>query len=110
MLIIPFQLSGVTSYFDIYSPCVADYENKDIPKIYLTAAETPWDPLTAEYSERETCMLDHQGQISISARAGRGPVFVSTVILYSLAYDAADDTADDNLAAVSPDPGQHNAD
>ena len=29
-LIMLLQLSGVTSYFDVYSPNVAEYENKDI--------------------------------------------------------------------------------
>ena len=53
-LIIPLQLSGVTSYFDVYSPSVTDYENDNIPKIHLTAEECPWDPLTSDYSERET--------------------------------------------------------
>ena len=53
-LIIPLQLSGVTSYFDVYSPSIADYENEDIPKIHLTAEEPPWDSSTSEYSERVT--------------------------------------------------------
>ena len=53
-LIIPLQLSEVTSYFDVYSPSVKEYENDDIPKIHLTVEEPPWDPLTNEYSERET--------------------------------------------------------
>ena len=32
--------------------------------------------------------------------AARGPVYVSTIILYSLAYDAADVTDNDNLATA----------
>ena len=47
-LIIPLQLSGVTSYFDWYSLSVREYENED------TAEEPPWDPSTREYSEQET--------------------------------------------------------
>ena len=43
-------------------------------------------------------MLDHQGQISIPTTATRGPVFISTVVSYSLAYDAADVMDNDNLA------------
>ena len=66
-LIILLQLSGVTSYFDVYSPGVAEYENDDTPKIHLTAEETSWDPSINGYSERETQMLDHQGQIIIPA-------------------------------------------
>ena len=38
-LIIPLQLCSVTSYFDVYSPSIVEYENKDIPKIHITAEE-----------------------------------------------------------------------
>ena len=81
----------------MYSLSIAEYENEDIPKIHLTAEEPPWEPPTNEYSERETQMLDHPGDISIPATVAWGPVYVSTVILYSLAYDAADVTDNDNL-------------
>ena len=40
--------------FDLYSPSVAEYENQDVPKIYVTAEEPQWDPSTNEYSERDT--------------------------------------------------------
>ena len=53
------QLSGITIYFDVLSPSIAEYENEDILKIHLTTEEPPWDPSTSEYSERETQMLDH---------------------------------------------------
>ena len=53
-LIIPIKLSSVTSYFDMYSPSIADYEDEHIPKIHLTVEEPPWDPSTGEYLERET--------------------------------------------------------
>ena len=39
-------------------------------------------------------------QISISATVTRGPVSVSTVIYYSLAYNAADVMDNDNLASA----------
>ena len=39
-------------------------------------------------------MLDHLDQISIHATVATGPVYVSTVILYSLAYDVMNN---DNL-------------
>ena len=45
-------------------------------------------------------MINHQGQISIPATAARGPIFVSTVVLYSLAYDASDVMDNDNLATA----------
>ena len=52
-LIISLQLSGVTSYIDIYSLNIAEYKDEDITKIHLTVEEPP------------TCMLDHRGWISI---------------------------------------------
>ena len=58
-LTILLQLSGVTSYFDVYSLSIAECENEDIPKIHLTAEEPAWDSSMNEYSERETRMLDH---------------------------------------------------
>ena len=45
-------------------------------------------------------MLDHQGQISIPTTAARGPAFVSTIVSYSLAYDAADAMDNDNFATA----------
>ena len=45
-------------------------------------------------------MLDYQGQTSIPATAAGGPVYVSTVITYSLAYDVADVMDNDNLATA----------
>ena len=53
-LIISLPFSRNTSYFDVYSPSVTEYENDNIPKIHLTAEEPPWDPSTNEYSERES--------------------------------------------------------
>ena len=58
-LIIPPQLSSVTRYFDVYTLSIAEYEDEDFPKIHLTAEEPPCDPSTKEYSEKETCVLDH---------------------------------------------------
>ena len=89
----------MTSYFDVYFLSIAEYEKEEIP-IHLTTEETPWDPSTNEYSERETCMLNHQGQISIPAIMAREPVYVRTVILYSLTYDATDVTDNDNLVTA----------
>ena len=53
-----------------------------------------------KYSERETHMLDYQGRISIPATVSRGPVYVSAVILYSLAYNATD-VIDNNYLATT---------
>ena len=47
-LIIHIQLIGVTSYFDVYSLSIDKHKNKDNPKIYLTAEESPSDPSTEE--------------------------------------------------------------
>ena len=43
LLIIPLQLSGVISYFDVFSPSITDYEDEGIPKIHLTAEEPYWN-------------------------------------------------------------------
>ena len=99
-LIIPLKLSGATSYFIVYSPSITEYEDEEIPKIHLTVEEPPWDPSTSEYSEQETQMLDHQGKISIPTMTARGPVFVSTVVSYSLAYHTADVMDNDNLVTA----------
>ena len=42
-LIILLQMKRVTSYFDVNSPSVAEYENDEIPKIHLTAEKPPCD-------------------------------------------------------------------
>ena len=74
--------------------------SEEIPKIHLTVEEPPWDPSTNEYSEQETQRLDHQGQINIPATAARGPLFVTAVVSYSLAYDATDVIDNDNVATA----------
>ena len=76
---------------------LAEYNIEDIPEIYLAVEEHPWDPSTEEYSEHETYMLDHQGQIIHPTTAARGQILISTIISYLLAYDTVD-------------PGQQNAD
>ena len=58
-LVILLQLNSVTSYFDVYSLIVAEYEKGDIPKVHFTADEPPWDSSTSKYIEREICMLHH---------------------------------------------------
>ena len=85
-LIIPLQLNRVTIYFDVYTSSIAKYENEDIPEIHLTAEEPPWNQSTNEYSEIETHMFDHQGQISIPATAAREPVYVSIVVSCSMTH------------------------
>ena len=45
-------------------------------------------------------MLDYQGQISIPATAARGPVYLSAVFAYSLAYDATDVMDNDNFSTA----------
>ena len=41
LLIILLQLRGVTSYFDVFPPSIAKYEDEDILKIHLTVEEPP---------------------------------------------------------------------
>ena len=45
-------------------------------------------------------MIDHQGQNSIPSTAARGPVLISTVVSYSLAYNTTDVMNNDNLATA----------
>ena len=75
-------------------------ENKDITKIHLTAEEPPWDPSTNKCSERDTHMLDQQGQISILVTVAMGVALFSAVILYSQSYDATDVMDDNNLSTA----------
>ena len=57
-------------------------------------------------------MLDHQCWISIPTTVAREPVFVSAVVLYSLAYNATDVMENDNLVTTlnGLDSDQHSAD
>ena len=41
-------------------PRIEEYENEEVSKIHLSG------PINKKNSERETLMLDHQGQISIT--------------------------------------------
>ena len=77
-LIISLQLSGVTSYFDVHSPIIAEYKNEDILKIHLTAEEPPWDPSTKEHSEREIIKVR-----SISLPQWQGDQYVSAQLSHS---------------------------
>ena len=45
-------------------------------------------------------MLDHQGQINVPVIVAKGPVCVSTVILYTLAFDSTDVMDNDNLVTT----------
>ena len=46
-------------------------------------------------------MLDHLGQIAIPATVAKGPVYVSAVVTFSLAYDTFDVMDNGNLANAS---------
>ena len=52
LLIILLQLSSVKSYFDVYSPSMAEYEIEDIHQIHFTAEEPSWDLSTIKYLEK----------------------------------------------------------
>ena len=68
--------------------------------IHCTAEEPPQDPTTTEFSDRKTCMTNHQGLIIMPATMARRPVFMSTDILYSLAYNDIDVMNDDKYATL----------
>ena len=44
--------------------------------------------------------MDHQGHIIVPATVARGLLFISAIILYSLAYDAIDIMDDDNFVTL----------
>ena len=68
LLTISLQLQGTTSYFDMHSQSITEYENEKVPKIYLAAEKPAWNPSTEEYSER------HVRQI-IKDRSSFPPLF-----------------------------------
>ena len=62
------QLQGVTNYFDVQSPSIA--ENKNEEQEASAAEGPPWNPPMEEYSE--THSMDHQGRIIISTTMTMG--------------------------------------
>ena len=76
----------------MYSPCIAEYNNEDIPQIHLTA-----DGIHQQKNIKNVRLVC---QIILPVTVARGPVFISAVISYSLTYDAVDVTDDDNLATA----------
>ncbi len=62
-LIIPLSLDGVTSYFGARYPCLAEYEDENIPKYHLTSKSPLWDPLTSLYSLQQESMVDYMGRL-----------------------------------------------
>ena len=92
-LIILLQLSMVTSYSKVLQSMKMMISLRSI-------LLPPWDPSTDDFSEREIRMTNHQGQINIPSTVARGPVFASTVVSYSLAYDAVDVIDNDNLTTA----------
>ena len=59
-----------------------------------------WDPPTNEYSECESCILDHQDFTVLPFTLEMGPAFISAIISYSLMYNAVDVMGDDNVATA----------
>ena len=97
--------------FYLNSLSIPECENEDITMNHLTVEEHPWDSATEEYSECETSMSDYLGQIIHPATVAWWPLFVSAIILYSLAYDSVDVMDDGNLVCIiSPDSEKHIAD
>ena len=53
LLIIPFKIKGVTSYFAVRKPSVEKYEDGDLPHITMTAEVPEWDPCSADFADQE---------------------------------------------------------
>ena len=84
----------MTSYFDVYTPSIAEYENEEIPKIHLTVQELPWDPSTNDSDVRSSRSDQYP------YHSGKETSNVSVLVSYSLAYDATDVMDNDNLVTA----------
>ena len=60
-LILQLKLEGVTSYFNVHSKNIEEYDKNDLPKIQITVEELLYDPPQEEYSARKIQMMDHWG-------------------------------------------------
>ena len=86
-LIILLQLIGVTSYFELNSLSIAEYENEEIQKIPY-CQRTSMGYIDKSIFRMRDLYLRSMRSDKHPCNSSKGPVFVSTAILHSLAYDA----------------------
>eukprot|EP00804_Cyclotella_cryptica_P019398 CCRYP_006588-RA/>CCRYP_006588-RA protein AED:0.13 eAED:0.13 QI:0/0/0/1/0.75/0.6/5/0/864 len=116
-LFIPLSLTGVTSYFQVRKPTIAEWENEAAyPHIDLTAEEPIWDPQSSDYSEMEDRMIDFRGQVMCRTSTARGRMVINSLSA-SLQVSAVDVTDDENFgllleskACVSSSISKHKSD
>ena len=99
-LFIPLSLTGVTSYFQVRKPTIAEWENEAAyPHIDLTAEEPIWDPQSADFSEMEDRMIDFRGQVMCRTSTARGRMVINSLSV-SLQVSAVDVTDDENFGLL----------
>eukprot|EP00804_Cyclotella_cryptica_P017277 CCRYP_016828-RA/>CCRYP_016828-RA protein AED:0.02 eAED:0.02 QI:0/0/0/1/0/0.5/2/0/461 len=116
-LFIPLSLTGVTSYFQVRKPTIAEWENEAAyPHIDLTAEEPIWDPQSSDFSEMEDRMIDFRGQVMCRTSTARGRMVINSLSV-SLQVSAVDVTDDENFgllleskACVSSSISKHKSD
>ena len=93
-IIIPVQISQITSYFVVKKPSLEENDDQDILKVEVT----PWDLSSPEFSRQEQSVLDYRGWFVIPNAPERGKTCTISVTWY--AYDAEDILDDGNFATV----------
>ena len=101
-LIIPLQLRGVTSYFDVRKPSIDEYEQGDLPHIVMTAEGPVWEPSESDFAEQAAAMTDFRGHIIDRESLARGRRIISfmthTITNHtSIDVDTIDFTDNDNF-------------
>ena len=91
-LIIPLQLQGVSSVFQVRTPSWAEFEDDDIPRIEMTAQAPEWDPQTSDWAKQEASMTDFRGHIhELDDVVARGRSLINSVSVSHLQLDPTDD-------------------
>ena len=93
MLTIPFQFSGVISYFPFQKPAKVEWEDDLITKIELTAEDPVWDSTSSEFADQEDATMNYRGEVVTHGDTARGKFVINSIGT----CDAADITDDANL-------------
>ena len=72
LIIIPFKLNVVTSYFKVRKPTVEEHEDQNIVKIKLMAEALPWIPSGPDYSCQKQSIFDYRGWFVSPNTSARG--------------------------------------
>ena len=99
-LIIPLGLRGVTAYFPVSKPSVAEYEDESIPKIDMTEQDLPWEPHSSHFMESEAAMTDFRGRVTKIDAPARGRDRVINAIETTHRVDEGSPTSDYQFMSV----------